>query len=203
VRECPWFGASPVWRFADVVHESAPWKAQLGRDAALIERWAAKPSCTERRSFLIEKKVFLAAYAMRKLDDASKLSSALLAGDIEVLRFPSSKPGYDQLNSHRFDEFFAMAEPEVFKLSGRRLLNLLVHSFVFVEVIGENDVCEGFMVTSDYELSKGLVQVEMRAFVELMRDAASDNPSEMRYTRDAKTGRWIIWAGRELPVETS
>jgi hypothetical protein len=96
-----------------------------------------------------------------------------------------------------------MAEPEVFKLSGRRLLNLLVHSFVFVEVIGENDVCEGFMVTSDYELSKGLVQVEMRAFVELMRDAASDNPSEMRYTRDAKTGRWIIWAGRELPVETS
>ncbi len=140
---------------------------------------------------------------MRKLDDASKLSSGLLAADIEVLRFPSSKPGYDLLNSHRFDEFFAMAEPEIVKLSGRRLLNLLIHSFVFVEVIGENDVCEGFMVTSDYELSKGLVQVEMRAFVELMRDAASDNPSAMRYTRDAKTGRWIIWAGHELPIETS
>ncbi|PZN99382.1 MAG: hypothetical protein DCF30_11940 [Hyphomicrobiales bacterium] len=185
-----------------MIHESAPWKAQLRRDADLLERWASKPSCTERRSFLIEKKLFLAAYAMRKLDEASKLSSALLAANVDVLRFRSNKPGYDQLNSHRFDEFFSMGEPELFKLSGRRLLNLLIHSFVFVEVIGQNDICEGFMVTSDYELSRGLVQVEMRVFVELMRTAASDNPSAMRYTRDAKTGRWVIWTGHELPPET-
>lgn len=186
-----------------MIHESAPWKAQLGRDADLIERLALKPSCSERRSFLIEKKVFLAAYAMRKLDDASKLSSALLGSELEVLRFRSCKPGYDQLNSHRFAEFFAMGEPEAFKLSGRRLLNLLIHSFVFVEVIDQSEVCEGFMVTSDFELSRGLVQVEMQAFVELMRAAASDYPSAMRYTRDAKSGRWIIWAGHELPEKAS
>lgn len=39
------------------------------RDADLIERRAAKPGRSEGRSFLIGRKVLLAAYAMRKLDD--------------------------------------------------------------------------------------------------------------------------------------
>lgn len=41
-----------------MIHESAPWKSHLLRDAALIERWAAKPGHSERRSFIIERKVF-------------------------------------------------------------------------------------------------------------------------------------------------
>ncbi|KRE15072.1 hypothetical protein ASE63_17700 [Bosea sp. Root381] len=93
-----------------MIHESAPWKAHLVRDARLIERWAAKPKHSERRSFLIERKVFLAAYAMRKLDDGIKLSD-LLTADMQVLRFPPAQGGFTLRNNHSFDECFDLENP--------------------------------------------------------------------------------------------
>jgi len=60
-----------------MISESAPWKDHLALDANLIERWAAKPRSTARRSYIIEQKVFLTAYAMRKLLEGEKLSNSL------------------------------------------------------------------------------------------------------------------------------
>ena len=56
-----------------MIWESYPWKNQLIADAAIIKRWASKTQHTQRRSMLIERKVFLAAYIIRKLDDDYKL----------------------------------------------------------------------------------------------------------------------------------
>lgn len=186
-----------------MIHDSSPWKSQLRRDADLIARWAIKPEHSERRSFLIERSVLLAAYAMRKLDDAAKLSTATLGGSMCAQRFPPIRPGYSEVSSHRFDEFFDLANGVHVDLPRRRLLNLLIHSLVFVEVIGDADTFDAFMVTSDHEQARGLFQVEMVAFVELMRLVAADYPTAIRRTRDDTTSRWRTWAGhREPPPET-
>jgi hypothetical protein len=182
-----------------MIHESHPWKAALAKDADLIERWAAKKGVAERRSFLIERKVFLAAYAMRKLDDATKLSTDLLASTISVPRFPPVREGYSEINNYQFDEFFDMANPIQIDLRGRHLLNLLIHSLVFVEVLGDEETYDAFMVTSDHEQDKGLVQVSLTDFIGLMRLAANDYPTEVEFTR-GKKGEWIKRAGRgKLP----
>jgi hypothetical protein len=177
-----------------MIHESHHWKVALAKDADVIERWAAKQGVTERRSFLIERKVFISAYAMRKLDDATKLSSDLLADTISVLSFPPVREGYSEFNNHRFDEFFNIANPIPIDLRRRRLLDLLIHSLVFVEVLGENETYSAFMVTSDHERTKGLIQVDLTAFIELMRLAAADYPAEFKMSR-GKKGEWIKWAG--------
>lgn len=182
-----------------MIHESAPWKRHLARDADLIERWAAKPGHSERRSFLIERKVFLAAYAMRKLDDAAKLSIDTLGSPMAVSRYPPSRAGYSEVNSHRWDEFFDLENAASVELPRRRVLNLLVHSLVFVEVLSEAETFDAFMVTSDHEQAKGLVQVKVAAFVDLMRLVANDYPTAMRRTLDSTTGRWRIWAGHDEP----
>lgn len=182
-----------------MIHESAPWKTHLARDADLVERWAATPRHSERRSFLIERKVFLAAYAMRKLDDAAKLSTDTLGSPMAVSRFPPTRAGYSEVNRHRWDEFFDLGNAASVELPRRRVLNLLVHSLVFVEVLGEADTFDAFMVTSDHEQARGLVQVELAAFVSLMRRAANDYPTAMRRTLDSTTGRWRIWTGHDDP----
>jgi hypothetical protein len=110
-----------------MIHDSYPWKAELSRDAAVIERWASKPRFSERRSFLIERKVFLAAYAMRKLDDATMVSSDRFARSISVVRFPSTRDGYSDINNHRYREFFDLDAPVSVDLRRRRLLDLLIH----------------------------------------------------------------------------
>ena len=182
-----------------MIHESAPWKMHLALDADLIERWAAKPRQSARRSFLIERKAFLAAYAMRKLDDATKLSTETLGSAMAVSRFPPTRAGYSGVNSHRWGEFFDLENAQRVYLPRRRVLNLLVHSLVFVEVLGETENFDAFMVTSDHEQANGLVQVELAAFVALMRLAANDYPTSTRRMLNKITGRWRIWAGHGKP----
>ncbi|MCJ8518522.1 hypothetical protein ABID21_001154 [Pseudorhizobium tarimense] len=58
-----------------MIADSAPWKDELLKDADLIERWAAKARPSERGSILIERKVFVSAFAMRKLIECEKVSS--------------------------------------------------------------------------------------------------------------------------------
>ena len=187
-----------------MIHDSSPWKSHLARDADLIERWAAKRGHSERRSLLIERKAFLAAYAMRKLDEAAKLSTATLGTSMCVQRFPRTRTGYSEVNSHRYDKFFDLKNPIQVELPRRRLLNLLIHSLVFVEVLGEAETYEAFMVTSDRDQAKGLVQVEVASFVALMRLVANDFPSSARRTLDTTTGRWRTWTGHgEPPPEAS
>jgi hypothetical protein len=59
-----------------MIWESGPWKDVLLADAGLLERWAVKTKVTSRRSLLIERKVFLAAYTIRKHWEAQKLSTS-------------------------------------------------------------------------------------------------------------------------------
>ncbi|MDR6870516.1 hypothetical protein J2Y55_001516 [Bosea sp. BE125] len=183
-----------------MIHESAPWKRHLQLDADVIERWASRPQQSERRSFLVERKVFLAAYAMRKLDDAVKISTDLLAADIAVVRFPPTAPGFTQFNNHKFDTHFDLGSPEAMGLPCRRLLNLLVHSLVFVEVLGQAETYDAFMVTSDQDRAKGLIQVEIATFVRVMRLVAADFPSDAKYVRDGKGGGMRAWAGHGEPL---
>jgi len=55
-----------------MIHESRPWRALLAKDAEIIDRWTAKQKWTGHRSVLLERKIFQAAYSMRKLAEAKK-----------------------------------------------------------------------------------------------------------------------------------
>lgn len=186
-----------------VIHESWPWKAGLIRDAEVVARWAARPKRSERRSFLIESKLFLAAYALRKLDEATKLSTATLSNKLKVRLYPPSKPGYSMVNSHRFDDFFDLEHPVDATISGRRLINVIIHSLVFVEGLEDDGSITSFLVTSDQESERGLVEVQLADVLALMRRAAADFPTSFRRKQDAKTGRWKVWTGHEPKARKS
>jgi len=182
-----------------MIHDSSPWKMHLVRDADLIERWAARTGHSERRSFLIERTVFLAAYAIRKLDEAAKVSTDLLAARMAVSRFPPMRDFSTTRHKFDFASYFDLGRPERMELPRRRVLNLLVHSLVFAEVVGPEDTIDAFMVTSDREQSRGLIQVEMAAFVGLIRLAAADYPTSTRQAWDESANRWRTWAGHGEP----
>ena len=60
-----------------MIFDSTPWRAQLAVDAEALEA-AAKRRASNKRSVLIERNVFLGAYTIRKLHEATKLSTRLL-----------------------------------------------------------------------------------------------------------------------------
>jgi len=182
-----------------MIHESAPWKDRLAKDAALVARWASKTRHSERRSVLIEQKVFLAAYVMRKLLEAGKLSSSFDGLALQIDAIPL-RPGKRVDRHSRYDlpglyDFDRTTRKNV---AAPVLLDLIIHSLIFAEVAREDDSIEGFFVTSDRK-SSALWMVEIDRFIALMRSVANDYPSSVRFVRNAETGESAEWRGAGEP----
>jgi hypothetical protein len=111
-----------------MIHESGPWRNLLIKDAEIIESWATKTAITERRSVIMERKAFLAAYTIRKLWDARKLTSGTESKKIACKTFPARQGKYiSSWNVYKFDELYDLSAPSPSSINIRDLLNLFIH----------------------------------------------------------------------------
>lgn len=182
-----------------MIWESSPWKERLVSDAELLERWAAKKSVTERRSFLLEQKIFISAYAIRKLIEAQKLSSSLSGRSEQCQRFKAVSKQITTQNNHKLDELYDLEKPIAATLSVKRLINIIIHSFVFAEVVRNDMTIEGFYVTSDQKKYESLWLVDLGRFIELMRQVGKDYPSVGYKVFDPDENDWFVWNGHGEP----
>lgn len=182
-----------------MISESYPWKNRLLADADVVERWAAKTKDSQRRTFLIEQKIFLAAYAIRKLQESEKLSTSLSERSIRCEMFTSVSDQITSANAYRLDELYDLERSTEKAISVRNLLNLIIHSLVFAELSNHDANIEGFFVTSDRKRYEGVWLVELREFLRLMRDVGRDNPSTLIRVFDRKKNDWFIWQGDGEP----
>ncbi len=73
-----------------MIWESYPWKEVLLKDADIIERWCQR-HLTQRGMALIERKIFVSAYAIRKLFEAEKLTTNLDGQSLRCSRIERTK----------------------------------------------------------------------------------------------------------------
>jgi hypothetical protein len=183
-----------------MIRESAPWKAELLRDADLVERWAAKTAVTERRSALLERKLFVSAYAIRRLHEAVKISSRFRDIALPVTRFPPTGSATNRWDIFDFDDKYDTDNGQAERMPVFRFLNLLIHSLIFVEELNDREQVEGFLVTSDNASEKGLYHIELTTFVGLMRDVGRDYPTT--FVRRRVGDGWWAWTGNGEPPST-
>lgn len=177
-----------------MIYESAPWKRDLLRDADLIERWVVKP-CSPRRSELFEKKIFLSAFAMRKLVEARRLSTSFLNRTVRALLLPSVGRRPNRLNNHHFDRQYLLDEGVPTDLSATRLIDLVIHSYTFVESMDDDDVIQGFLIASDRTKDRGLYEIQVSDYLALMRTAGRDDPQMTVFRFNEKSGDYDVWRG--------
>jgi hypothetical protein len=182
-----------------MIWESYPWKEQLLMDADVVERWANKQSVTERRSFIIERKIFLSAYSIRKLLEAQKLSTEFSHRIIDCCAHPAISDRINHINNHRIPELYDLSRKNKTALRVMHLLNLIIHSFIFSEILDEAERIDGFHVTSDRYRYKCIWAISIATLLSLMRDVGSDYPSTaVRYWNRHKNN-WEIWQGNGEP----
>jgi hypothetical protein len=185
-----------------MIWDSGPWKNVLLADADLLDRWANKPKITERRSLLIERKIFLAAYTIRKLWEAQKLSTSFSDRSFRCLTYPAISDRITRSNNHRLEELYDFQSPNRKAISARNLVDLVIHSFVFAEHLRDDMAVEGFLVTSDRKRYDRLWLVRMNAFIGLMRQVGSDYPSNAIRVFNPDKNDWELWQGYgEPPAE--
>jgi hypothetical protein len=100
----------------------------------------------------VRKFVFWSAFVVRKLADSNKLSDEIENSRWRVECYPKrdSRPSVDFLNWHRLEENYDLAEGSSSYLETRRLCGILLHSLVFIPMLGDDErSIAGFFFNSD------------------------------------------------------
>ena len=184
-----------------MIHESSPWKENLTKDADVIDRWASKTAITARRSFTLEKKIFLAAYSMRKLAEAGKLSSSFKDRSVRCQKVPAISDCITIINNYELDRLYDFSKPSDHSINVCELCDLIIHSFVFSEILQDDLTIDAFCVTSDRQRYDGLWLVGISTFSRLMRLVANDYPSTIIQVFDCENNDWVTWSGHGQPPE--
>jgi hypothetical protein len=181
-----------------MIWESWPWRQGLLRDADTLERWGRK-NPTDRRAFLIEQKVFNGAYAIRKLYQAQKLSSSFDDLNMKCRLYPCRATIITQQDDHKFKEHYKFEAPRLCTIGAKRLIDMIIHSFTFAEVIDDDGYVEALLITSDRFRYTGLWEIEFFDLVRLMRAVGNDSPSSCHAILDRPSGEWVTWRGHGKP----
>lgn len=172
------------------IHESWPWRSELTRDAQLIRKWNTEPVWNDRRAFSYEKKIFLSAYAIRKLMESRKLKSSF---ESHSLNISAHKRKSDPKFWHPRDvwyEIYEFEQTETLNFSARKAINTIIHSEVFVFNFSDNDAVDGFLFNSD-QTTDYLFNIKIADWIELMERAAQSVPTTIHRRYDASLKRII------------
>jgi len=79
------------------------------------------------------------------------------------------------------------------------LLNLIIHSIAFAELVDDKETTTAFWVTSE-RFQSTLWEIDISKFTKLMRYVADDQPSHVEWVRDPDTDQLLEWRGTgEMP----
>ncbi|MBA4027049.1 MAG: hypothetical protein C0473_02290 [Cyanobacteria bacterium DS3.002] len=144
-----------------MIWDSVPWKKQLGRSFQKLTKWQTQTRWTESTSVSVEKEIFFALYAIRKLLDAqNKLSFECRDKSVSVTSYPATAKKADLMNWHKLDLLYDFGKPKRTQVSLRALCNSMVHSFVFMPCVEETGLI-GIFFNTDRDKSERLYSISI------------------------------------------
>jgi hypothetical protein len=170
-----------------MIWESQPWKVALRQDVRSLRRLADAP-VTDKRTMKYERTLFLAAFSIRKLIEANKLTDRVARINIKCRRIPVLDEDRipDRLNWHRIEAFYDLSKPEVRSIPLKAFTNQIIHSFIFIpEVQTDDGQLSGFLVSSDFDRKKCLYQFEFEDILQIIEAVATDDIVQALWERDA------------------
>lgn len=132
---------------------------------------------------LLEKEVFFAAYSIRKLIEAKKLSEEV-CGSQWPMKVYSNLRGVTWLNWHKIDELYDFDNGSCEYLEIYNFCNLLIHSYVFVPSFGNNGLLLSILFSSDRRRNEKLYELKLSSLVSLLNYVGNDYPSETHAAYD-------------------
>lgn len=174
-----------------MIWDATPWKTDLLKDASLLERWATKTNRPLRQGMIFEKKVFGAAYAIRKLFEADKVCTALPEKPVPCLAFKRVSSAMAPWNWHRVDEHFDLVAGSGARLTATALVNQIIHSHVFLLRANEEEHVDGFLVSSRQGKKQRLFHIALADFCALIREVGEDYPTERHTVWDDGAGDYV------------
>jgi hypothetical protein len=135
-----------------MIWESHYWKRDLEKDADIIERWAKKKRSI-KQDVLLEKKIFLAAYAIRKLIESHKICDHLTKTKVVAVK-KIKGINFEQeitlLNNHHLDKFYNFDDFKTTRIHLYTFASSIIHSLIFDFKVSGEQIVGGFFVASSF-----------------------------------------------------
>ena len=140
-----------------------------------MKRRASQERWPERSLVAVEKDVFNAFYAIRKLMDAKKLSLRVEKMSIALSWFPSRGKPVTHMNWHKLDRLYDFSKRTTTRKKLRFISNQLIHSYVFSTLFDDNRL-KGFLFCSERDRNRFLYQVGLAELISVLGKVGSDYP---------------------------
>ncbi len=169
-----------------MIWESGYWKSDLIKDADMLNKWSKKKP-SDRQYVLFEKKIFIAAFSIRKLLEAEKIGSDFPMWTFGVSKFlKKTKDPIDYMNSHKIDKFYDLDKEIKDSLSIPSLCNKLIHSYIFSLKVNESEEIISFLFTSDETKEECIYEMNLEKFTNLLKWIGHSDVIRSRQIRDPK-----------------
>ena len=161
--------------------------------AQRLEARRSQKRWSERTTFLVERDLMVGAYAIRKLSEAKKLSTAFEAEQVPATEFPLKGSRHpDRMYWHRVDEFYDLDDGRRVDLTLRDICNQFIHSWVFMEGFSDGGPgLDGVFVCSDSERKKRLLYFKVETLVRILRRAGEEEITSLSGVR-GNDGEWVV-----------
>ena len=170
-----------------MIWQSQYWKEPLIESAAVLENFAQQQiELSEEDEAKIEREIFIGFYSIRKLMDARKITDSTKNFKLVLVWYPNIKK-VSVFDYNRPDDLydFSVANKETRSLLF--ICNQIIHSYMFVILVNEQQGFEGIVFCSDKDKDSKLYFMDTRQIVEVFRLVGNDDPVEYIFERDPVT----------------
>ena len=177
-----------------MISESYYWKESLLDCANRLENYAKSKDINSKDLVEIEKDIFISFYSIRKLMDTIKIKDS--TRELKVnLGWSSNMKKVTMLNSHTINALYNLDDVRNETKNLRFLCNQFVHSYIFEVLIEDGVGLSCFYFTSDRDKNKKIFVITVKEVINILTLVGNDCPSEMKSTRDSKTGDFFteVW----------
>lgn len=168
--------------------ESYYWKKNIKRDISTIQRKMEinVQKLTSKKLdevfSIVETKVFLIAFAIRKLLDTKKLPDRVTNKKIKITKFKKNSRAYGAFFD--FEKLYELDKPIIAEMKARQILNQIIHGFVFQVFANSRGKLSYLYLTSDYDRSKFLYLVNLKTLMKKFEEISKQQVVSMSTTYD-------------------
>lgn len=175
-----------------MIWESSYWKEELLRLADKLARRRRQRRFSERSLANLEKEIFIAFYAIRKLIEAKTLTQKVAHCNVPVESYPSTGKGVTLGNfRYAIEKHFDFGKKTHEKVSLGFLCNQVIHSYIYFNQFYGGRLTR-IWISSDRKRNQKLYSVKISVIQNILKRIALDEVRKSRWTYDPKIGDYIV-----------
>lgn len=172
--------------------ESSYWKEFLAETASDIQRVRRPKRLTQRRYEIVERNIIISFFLLRRLIELHKVSKKVRDFRLQVFAWPSTGKLPTLLSNHRIDELYDFSKEQAQTKKPMYICNQVIHSYSTALVVDETRNWDSMLTVSDYDRKNCIWRIPVDAMVDLLKIASKDYPYQVKFTRNEKTGDYVV-----------